>query len=235
MRLLLISNSTGPDGGYLDHCADQMVEFIGAGSRVVFVPFAGMDEEAYGTSAVERLNRMGLSASWADRSRDPLVGLVDADAVFVGGGNTFVLLDRLIATGMLDAISERVHGGMTYVGASAGSNVAGPTIKTTNDMPIVEPPTFASFGFIPFQLNPHYIDRDPDSNHQGETREQRLTEYLACNDVPVVALREGAILVVDDGSMTLSGRAGARLYRRGGEVEEIGVGTNLDGLPGYTK
>ena len=179
-----------------------------------------------------RLASMGLEASWADRRADPRAQLDDAEAVFVGGGNTFLLLDRLVATGLLDAIAARVRAGMPYVGTSAGTNVAGPTIRTTNDMPIVEPPSFRAMGLVPFQINPHYVDRDPDSTHQGETREQRLLEYLAVAEAPVVALREGAMLLVEHDEIWLRGSRGARLYRRGMDPEEVGPGTRLDGLPG---
>jgi dipeptidase E len=230
MRLLLISNSTGPDGAFLDHCEDELVDFVGRGARVLFVPFAGVDEVAYGAAAVHRLTLMGLRAAWADRSGDPVAALDNADVVFVGGGNTFVLLDRLVTTGMLGAIRLRVLAGMPYVGASAGSNVAGPTIRTTNDMPIVEPPSFDAMGLVPFQINPHYVDRDPDSSHHGETRDQRLREYLSQNDVPVLALREGAMLRVDDEKATVRGSSGARIYRPGADVEEVPPGTPLGEL-----
>jgi dipeptidase E len=231
MRLLLISNSTGPGGGFLDHCEDELLDFLGRGVRILFVPFAGTDERAYGAAAVDRLNRMGFAASWADRSGEPIAALSTVDAVFVGGGNTFLLLDRLVATGMRNAIRDRVLAGMPYVGASAGSNVAGPTIRTTNDMPIVEPPSFEALGLVPFQINPHYIDRDPDSTHQGETREQRLQEYLTQNEGPVVALREGAMLRVEDDVVRLRGSSGARLYRRGVDVEEVAAGAQLSIRP----
>lgn len=230
VRLLLISNSTGPDGGYLDHCEAEMVDFTGHGIRMLFVPFAGTDEGAYGETAVERLDAMGYSAGWADRSTDLLSALDDTDVVFVGGGNTFLLLDRLYASGMLEAIGERVRGGMPYIGASAGSNVAGPTIRTTNDMPIVEPPSLSAMGLVPFQINPHYVDRDPDSIHQGETREQRLLEYLSQNETPVVALREGAMLRVENSAVTLRGSGGARCFGMGASVEDLASGTRLDRL-----
>ena len=232
MRLLLISNSTGPDGGFLDHCEDELVDFVGRGMRVLFVPFAGTDEDAYGAAAVDRLERMGFVASCADRTADPRTVLEAADVVFVGGGNTFLLLDRLARTGMLEAIARRVRDGMPYVGASAGSNVAGPTIKTTNDMPIVQPPSFAAMGLVPFQINPHFVDRDPNSSHQGETRDQRLREYLSQNDTPVVALREGAVLRRESDVLELRGTSGARIYRRGVACVEVATGTELRGLLG---
>lgn len=229
VRLLLISNSTGPDGGYLDHCADAVRGFLAGFEPVLFVPFALDDEAGYGEKARGRLGEMGLEAFWADRRSDPLTQLAGAGSVFVGGGNTFRLLARLYDTGMLEAIRDRVRAGLPYVGTSAGSNVACPTIKTTNDMPIVEPPSFSAMGLVPFQINPHYVDRDPDSSHQGETREQRITEYLEANDTLVVALREGAVLHIHDGGVRLEG-APARIYRRGMNVVERPPGVPLDGL-----
>ncbi len=226
MRLLLISNSTGADGGYLDHCEAELGSFVGA-ARVLFVPFALHDEAGYGETTCSKLARMGIDAEWADRAGDPADRIAEYAAVFVGGGNTFRLLDRLYATGMLQALRSAVRGGMPYVGSSAGSNVAGPTIKTTNDMPIVEPPSFEALGLVPFQINPHYVDRDPDSTHRGETREQRLTEYLEENDTPVVALREGAMLRIEDGSITLKGSSGARIYRRGFPAVEVPPGSGV--------
>lgn len=230
MRLLLISNSTGADGGYLDHCEEELSSFLAGAVRVLFVPFALHDERGYGETTCYRLARMGIPAESADRDGDPLAQLEGCDAVFVGGGNTFRLLDRLYATGMLEALRSAIPAGIPYVGSSAGSNVAGPTIKTTNDMPIVEPPSFEALGLVPFQVNPHYVDRDPDSTHRGETREQRLTEYLEENPAPVVALREGAMLRRDGERLLLAGSSGARVYRRDAAVTEYPPGTTLDFL-----
>lgn len=230
MRLLLISNSTGPDGGFLDHCAGALAEFLADAQNLLFVPFALGDESAYGEKAVDRLGRMGIATAWADRTGDPPRQLADAGAVFVGGGNTFRLLDRLYTTGMLDAIRDAVRAGLPYVGTSAGSNVAGPTIKTTNDMPIVQPPSFDALGLVPFQINPHYVDRDPDSSHQAETREQRLLEFLEENATPVVALRETAWLRVEGAAVLLQGGAGARLYRRNEPPVEYPSPSRLDHL-----
>ena len=230
MRLLLISNSVGSDGAYLDHCEAEIVAFAGPGAHVLFVPFAGTDESGYGTAAVERLTRMGFTASWADRSVDPVAALERADVVFVGGGNTFLLLSRLLESSMLDRMAGRVRDGMPYIGTSAGCNIAGPTIKTTNDMPIVEVPSLAAMDLVPFQINPHYVDRDPDSSHRGETREQRLNEYLEQNDTPVVALREGAMLRVEGPSVLVAGSAGVRVFRPDVLVEDVAAGSRLDGF-----
>ncbi len=230
MQLLLLSNSTGSDGGYLDWCEGPIAEFASGARRVLFIPFAGTDERSYGETAVDRLDAMGFEASWFDRDASDPTTLTDYNAVFVGGGNTFLLLDRLISTGLLESIRGAVVGGLPYIGMSAGSNVAGPTICTTNDMPIVEPPTFQSMGLVSFQINPHYVDPDPDTTHQGETQEHRLLEFLDVDETPVVALREGALLSVDGSIVTVGGEAGGRIYRRGFGPLEVVTGTRIDAI-----
>src|SRR5688572_19159609 len=174
MRLLLISSSTVHGYGYLDHPEAEIKSFLGERKRVAFVPFAIQDHDAYIAKVSERFGRMGFDIvgvrSWQD--------LEGAEAVFVGGGNTFRLLKGMGEHDLLRLLREKVRSGLPYIGSSAGSNIAAPTIKTTNDMPIVQPPSFEALNLVPFQINPHYLDTDPKSTHMGETREQRLQEYL---------------------------------------------------------
>lgn len=230
-RLLLISNSTQHGGGYLDHCAEEIAEFLGGEvSRVLFVPWALFDRDGYTATARQRFARMGLELDSVHTAEDPRQAVLEAQALFIGGGNTFRLLDRLHAADLLAPIRRRVASGMPYVGTSAGSNVACPTIRTTNDMPILEPPSFKALDLVPFQLNPHYLDPDPGSNHQGETREQRIREFLEENDRVVIGLREGSMLRVEDNRMELKGTTDARIFRRGGEPREVPPGTRLDEL-----
>ena len=198
-RLLLISNSTSHGSGYLDHCAERVAGFLAPVSRLLFVPWALHDRSGYAAKARERFARMGIGVDSIDDAADPVAAVAAAEAVFVGGGNTFRLLRELHESGALAAIRRRVGEGMPYMGASAGTNVACPSIRTTNDMPIVEPPSFAALALVPFQINPHYLDPEPGSTHQGETREQRIREFLEDNDVPVVGLRESSMLYVEDG------------------------------------
>ncbi len=153
-----------------------------------------------------------------------------AEAIFIGGGNTFRLLKVLYDFNLLTAIRLRVEEGMPYVGASAGTNVAGPTIKTTNDMPIVQPPSFNALGLVSFQINPHYLDPGPDSTHMGETRDERILQFLEENDTPVVGLREGAMIRIEQGSIILKGSSAARIFRKGQRPVEIEPGANLDEL-----
>ena len=158
---------------------------------------------------------MGYGVDSLHEAADMRQAVASAEAVFIGGGNTFRLLKRLYDLELLAAIRERAENGMPYLGASAGSNIAGPTIRTTNDMPIVEPPSFAALGLVPFQINPHYIDPAPGSTHMGETREERILQFLEENETPVIGLREGAMLRMENGVCELRGAAGARVFRKG--------------------
>jgi dipeptidase E len=217
MRLLLISSSNVHGYGYLDHPEPAMRAFLGEGRRVAFVPFAAHDHDAYSAKVRERLARMDLDLI-------PIDDLDRAEAIFVGGGNTFRLLKTLYDRELLTTIRDRVRAGLPYLGASAGTVIAAPTMQTTNDMPIVEPPSFASLGFVDFQINPHYLDPDPQSTHRGETREERIREYLEENAGPVVGLREGSMLQIENGVTTLLGEKTARLFRRGLEPVEAEPG-----------
>jgi dipeptidase E len=217
MRLLLISSSNVHGYGYLDQPEPEMRAFLGAGRRVAFVPFAFHNHAGYTAKIRERLGRMELDVI-------PIDDVDRADAIFVGGGNTFRLLKTLYERDLLSPIRDRVRAGLPYLGSSAGTVIASPTMKTTNDMPIVEPPSFTTLGLIDYQINPHYIDPDPQSTHKGETREERIREFLEENDVPVVGLREGSILRVEDGTTTLLGSKTARIFRRGEEPVEAEPG-----------
>jgi dipeptidase E len=213
-RLLLLSTSTIFGGEYLDYAEAEVRDFLGAAKRVLFVPFALHDRDAYAGRVRKKFSQLGFELESIHRAADMRIAFENADAVFIGGGNTFRLLKGLYDHDLLGIIRERVRAGMPYMGSSAGSNVAGPTIKTTNDMPIVQPPSFDSLGLVPFQINPHYLDADPSSTHMGETREERLLQFLEENDTPVVALREGALLRIENGSCELKGATGARIFRR---------------------
>ncbi len=214
-RLLLISNSTQHGGGYLEHCAGEIKSFLGAVKRVLFVPYALSDLDAYAATAREAFENMGFELDSIHEAADPVAAVEAAEAVFVGGGNTFRLLDLLYRHRLVEPIRKRVLEGMPYVGASAGSNVACLSIKTTNDMPIVYPPTFDALALVPFNLNPHFLDPEPDSTHMGESRELRIREFHEMNAVPVVAIREGAMLHVEGEKMTLRGRNGGVVFQAG--------------------
>ena len=228
MRLLLLSTSTLHGSGYLDYAERHIREFLGKSSRVLFIPYALADRDGYSKIAAERFARMGYELYPVHREDDPARAIGRADNIFIGGGNTFRLLKSLYDENITDVIAERVRQGMPYIGSSAGTNMACPTLKTTNDMPIVQPPSFNALALIHFQINPHYLDPDPNSKHMGETREERLIQYLEENKVPVVGLREGSFLTVQDQQVTLGGEKTARVFRRGREPFEIESGNRID-------
>ena len=232
MRLLLVSNSTRYGSGYLDHCADAILSFLGPSvTRVLFVPYALFDRGDYAARARRRFEAMGYGLdSVHDQPGGPVAAVNSAEAIFIGGGNTFRLVDALWRLELVEPIRRRVRAGIPYIGASAGTNVACPSIRTTNDMPIVEPPSFAALNLVPFNINPHYQDPVPGSTHMGETREQRIAEFHEENPQAVVGLREGAWLRVDDSSVRLEGQNGARLFRSGEPPAEIPTGSALDFL-----
>ena len=213
-RVLLISNSTLYGSGYLDHAAAEIHDFLGDLKRILFVPFALHERDAYAATAKERFNKMGYDLTSVHTATNPVEAVNETDAVFIGGGNTFRLLKSLYDYNLIEPIRRRVFDGMPYIGSSAGSNVAGPTIKTTKDMPIVYPPSFDALGLVPFQISPHFQDPDPNSTHMGETQEERILQFLEENDTTVAGLREGAMVRVENGATTLKGSSGARIFRK---------------------
>jgi dipeptidase E len=229
-RVLLISNSTLYGSGYLDHAENEIRDFLKNVRRVVFVPYALYDRDGYAATAAERFNRMGYNLTSVHTAANPVQAVNDADAIFIGGGNTFRLLKSLYDAEVLEPIRRKVSEGVPYVGSSAGANVAGPTIKTTKDMPIVQPPSFAALGLVAFQISPHFQDSDPNSTHMGETQEKRILEFLEENDTPVAGLREGAMVRIENGVTTLKGSFGARIFRKGMEPVERVSGDELDEL-----
>jgi dipeptidase E len=226
-RILLLSTSTVFGGGYIDYAEADIRNFLGKIGRVLFVPFALHDQDAYASRARERFERMGYGLDSLHATSDKQQAVKAAEAIFIGGGNTFRLLKSLYDFELLPTIKARVENGMPYLGSSAGSNVAAPTIRTTNDMPIVEPASFDALGLVPFQLNPHYLDPTPGSTHMGETREERILQFLEENETPVIGLREGAMLRMENGSCELHGSAGARLFRKGQVPIEMRVGSRV--------
>jgi dipeptidase E len=226
-RLLLISNSTLHGSGYLDHAEAAIRDFLGKTLRVVFVPYALSDRDGYAAQARGRLEKMGYGLDSLHQAAEAREAVSRAEALFIGGGNTFRLLRELQRLSLLEPIRRRVEEGMPYIGSSAGSNVACPTIRTTNDMPIVEPAGFGALALIPFQINAHYLDADPASTHMGETREERLRQFHEENAEPVVGLREGTMLRIEGDSVVLEGGRPARIFRRGQEPMEVPPGAAL--------
>jgi dipeptidase E len=229
-RVLLISNSTLHGSGYLDHAEAEIRSFLGTKARILFIPYALYDRDAYAQAARERFQKMDYKLGSIHTAVNPLQAVNETDSIFIGGGNTFRLLKALYDFDLLSAIRQKVNAGMPYIGSSAGANVAGPTIKTTKDMPILQPPSFDALGLVPFQISPHFLDPDPNSTHMGETQEERIIQFLEENDTPVAGLREGAIVRVENGSTVLKGSSGARIFRKGHEPVEVAPGDKLDEL-----
>lgn len=233
-RVLLISNSTLYGSGYLDHAESEIRDFLGPAKRVAFVPFAVYERGQYTAQARARLERMGCEMTSLHDVSNPRRALENADAVFVGGGNTFRLLKGLYDFDLLEPIRLAVEAGLPYMGSSAGSIVAGPSLRTTKDMPVVQPPSFEALGIVDFQISPHYLDPDPSSTHMGETQEERILQFLEENEAAVVGLREGAMLRIEGEAIRLKGSAGARLFRRGEQPVEVLAGTEISGLLSQT-
>jgi len=232
-NLLLVSNSTLHGSGFLDHCADEICKFLRNRKNVLFIPYArpgGMTHDKFTKVARERFEKMGYTLKGIHEYSSPKDAVKSAEAIFVGGGNTFVLLNGLYKADIIKDIRKKVREGMPYIGSSAGSNVACKSIKTTNDMPIVYPPSFEALGLLPFNINPHYLDPDPNSKHMGETRATRIREFHCYNDEYVVGLREGSILHVVGDKITLKGSTGARIFKGNMEPGEFKPGDSLDFL-----
>jgi dipeptidase E len=230
LRLLLLSNSTAHGRGYLEHAREVIAEHLRGVDELLFVPYALADHDGYTAGAAAFMKRLGIRVRGV-HTGDPRTLVSGAQAVFIGGGNSFRLLSALYEQGLLAMIRERVAAGAPFMGSSAGTNMACPTLRTTNDMPIVQPPSFEALGLVPFQINPHYLDPVPGSSHMGETREERVAQFLEANDVPVLGLREGTWLRRTDGTLELGGAdSGARLFRRGQEPVELRPGAGPDEL-----
>ena len=216
MRLLLISNSTNAGEAYLDYPKHNIRDFLGQERmNCLFIPYAGVtiSFDDYEARVKERFAEIGHDIHSIHHASDPVAAVQKAEAIVVGGGNTFQLIKLIQDFGLIEAVREKVLGGTPFVGWSAGSNVCCPSIRTTNDMPILEPESFNAFHLVPFQINPHYTDKNP-PGHAGETREDRIMEYLAANPGDtVLGLREGCMFRVEDKTMTLTGLLPVRLFR----------------------
>jgi len=240
-KLLLISNSTMAGGEYLGWPREYISRFLNKYNvkKVTFVPYAGVSlspdglkasYDAYSNRVNEVFGEMGFQLESVHQTDDPVGMINSAEAIAVGGGNTFHLVYELHRTGLMQAIKARAEAGTPYMGWSAGSNVACPSLMTTNDMPIIQPESFQCMRLIPFQINPHYLDANPEG-HGGETRQQRIEEFLVINrEMKVAGLREASLLLVEDGKMTLEGSRDLRLFEFGKEPAEYHPGSDLSFL-----
>lgn len=233
MRLLLLSNSTNYGEEYLKWPKSHIKDFFGDNvKRILFIPFAGVtvSYDDYAELVGKPFRELGYEIDPIHIKPDPRAAIEQAEGIAVGGGNTFHLVYSLHKHGIMEPIRAKVAEGMPYAGWSAGSNVASPTLRTTNDMPIIEPDSFETFNLVPFQINPHYLDAHPEG-HGGETREQRLNEFLEVNpDIYVCGLREGSAFRIEESHITLIGEKTMRLFKKGQEPEEYDSSRNLDFL-----
>ncbi len=224
MRLLLISNSTNPGEAYLDYPKNHIREFLGDKPvNALFIPYAAVtfSFEEYEEKVNSRFAEIGHHVTSIHRYINPQEAVENADAIVVGGGNTWQLVKILQEKGLMKAIRKKVKKGTPYIGWSAGSNIACPTLRTTNDMPIVEPMKFKTLKLVPFQINPHYLDDNP-ANHGGETREMRIREFIEVNRATyVVGLREGTMLLLEENELVMNGHRKARIFRYGEEPLEL--------------
>lgn len=227
-KLFLASTSSVHGKPYLEYCTDELEQFFDGVPEIVFIPYArpgGMTYDEYTAKVEKRFAKMNIKVRGIHTFRNPREAIVVADALFIGGGNSFLLVEALHQNELIDPIKLAVRAGTPYLGTSAGTNVAGLTIHTTNDMPIIKPSTYDALGLVKYNFNPHYLDPDPNSSHMGETRETRIKEFHTFNDIPVLGLREGSWVQIDGKTQTLRGGLQARVFEAGKKPREINDGS----------
>jgi len=232
-KLIIASTSTLHGGNYLEYLLPALQDHFKNCKSLVFIPYArpgGISHDDYTKRVADFFTKLNITVKGVHEFADPVAALTDAEAVFTGGGNTFLLVTQLYKTGVMTALDKAIQNGTPYLGSSAGSNICGLTMQTTNDMPIIYPPSFTTLGAVPFNLNPHYLDPQPGSTHMGETRETRIKEFHQFNTQPVLGLREGSWLDVKGNTILLKGDLPARLFRQNAESEELAAGSDLSWL-----
>ncbi len=232
-NIIIASTSTIHGSGYLEYILDELSILFKEANSILFIPYArpgGISHDAYTDTARTAFAKINKAVKGIHEYENPVEAVTHAEAIFVGGGNTFVLTDQLYRNHLIEAIQEAVKSGTPYLGTSAGSNICGLTIRTTNDMPIVYPPSFNALALVPFNINPHYLDPDTNSKHMGETRETRIKEFHGFNPQPVVGLREGSWLRVSGDSIVLKGKLTARIFEKGKTPYEAEPDTELNTL-----
>lgn len=223
-NLLIASTSTVHGGSYLDYLLPELKVLFASCKTILFIPYArpsGISHDTYTLKVKAVFATIGMEVKGLHEFSNPKEALQQAEGIFTGGGNTFLLVSQLYEHNVMSVLKEVLENGTPYLGTSAGSNICGLSMKTTNDMPIVYPPSFETLGLLPFNLNPHYFDPDLNSKHMGETRETRIKEFHEFNSEPVLGLREGSWLVAKGDSIILKGNATARLFRQGKQTIEV--------------
>lgn len=229
-KLIIASTSTVHGSGYLAYLLPTLREYFKDATTILFIPYArasGKTYDEYTAIASKAFAEINKKVKGIHEFENPQQVIQSAEAIFVGGGNTFELVNQLYKQNIIESLQQAVESGTPYLGTSAGSNICGFTMMNTNDMPIVYPPSFKTLGFIPFNINPHYLDPDTNSTHMGETREMRIKEYHVFNETPVLGLREGSWLLVEDEKITLKGELSARWFQQGKEPVELEAGILL--------
>lgn len=229
-NMIIASTSTLHGGSYLEYLREEIATLFAGVQSIVFIPYArpgGITHDAYTERAAAFFNSLNIEVRGLHTFSHPEQAIAEAAGIFTGGGNTFVLVSQLYKYKVMLPLEQALKNGTPYLGSSAGSNITGLSMQTTNDMPIVYPPSFKTLGAIPFNLNPHYLDPDPNSKHMGETRETRITEFHAYNTVPVLGLREGSWLNIKNHEVTLKGTLTARWFTPNQPPVELPTGTNL--------
>ncbi|GIZ15420.1 dipeptidase PepE [Capnocytophaga catalasegens] len=229
-KLLLASTSTLHEGTYLSYLQEELYHFFEKIDEILFIPYArpsGISHDQYTKIAQQGFSHIGKKIIGIHTLDNQYEAIRQAQAIFTGGGNTFLLVNELYQLQLIDILRDTINKGTPYIGTSAGSNIAGQTMQTTNDMPIIYPPSFQTLGLVPFNLNPHYLDPDPKSTHKGETRETRIKEFHTLNNIPVVGLREGSWLLINNERITLKGNLTARIFEQGKIPYEWDGKTNL--------
>ncbi|WP_374542364.1 dipeptidase PepE [Flavobacterium sp.] len=232
-KIIIASTSTLYNGGYLDYLKEELKDHFAGVERLIFIPYArpgGISHDEYTAKVSVFFNELGVKVRGLHEFEDPIAAIEQAEAIFTGGGNTFVLVSMLYKFNLLNVIEKVVKKGVPYLGTSAGSNICGLTMGTTNDMPIVYQPSFRTLGLVSFNINPHYLDPIEGSTHMGETRETRINEFHHYNPQSVLGLREGSWLEVLGDKITLKGNLSARLFQKGKEPIEIETGSDLSDL-----
>ncbi|SEQ07653.1 dipeptidase E [Hyunsoonleella jejuensis] len=232
-HIIIASTSTVHGSSYLDYIIEELSVFFKEVKTIVFVPYArpsGISHDDYTEVAKKAFAKIGINVVGLHTYKNPSEAIENAEGIFTGGGNTFVLANQLHKNNLIAPLKNAVNNGTPYLGTSAGSNICGLTIKTTNDMPIVYPPSFNALGLVPFNINPHYLDPDTNSTHMGETRETRIKEFHCYNSQPVVGLREGSWLSVEDNNITLQGPLSARIFEYNKPPYEVESGSTLTNL-----
>lgn len=232
-NLIIASTSTLHSGDYLEYLLKELTHFFKNTKEILFIPYArpsGISHDDYTESVSTAFSKIGKVVIGIHTFENKIEAIKKAKGIFVGGGNTFVLTNQLYKNNLIDALKTAINNGTPFLGTSAGSNICGLTIKTTNDMPIIYPPSFNALGFVPFNINPHYLDPDITSKHMGETRETRIKEFHDFNTPPVIGLREGSWLVVEANSIILKGTLSARVFEYNKLPYEIEPNTQLNNL-----